>query len=205
MRWWVHHAVAVHTVSSDSRAPTYSRELGGSGGNPGWKHLKRDTPNWRHPRGAAVRAERGAGMAGQGTTYDSVPRRICLTHNANGVWTDGSGGKPGRKRLKRDTPDRHSPPGGAPPAGSGAGVAGAGSGGQRGGSAGTPPGAPLQLDPLVGYKVQRFWPQNGGWFDGIISDYNLTTNEHWCAHHTAAGYVQIGSVLTGWRAGLCPA
>lgn len=23
--------------------------------------------------------------------------------------------------------------------------------------------------------------QNGGWFDGIISDYNLISNEHWCA------------------------
>ena len=23
--------------------------------------------------------------------------------------------------------------------------------------------------------------QNGGWFDGIISDYNLVTNEHWYA------------------------
>jgi len=41
------------------------------------------------------------------------------------------------------------------------------------------PGAPLQLDPLVGYKVQRFWPQHGGWFEGIISDFNLSTNEHW--------------------------
>jgi len=80
------------------------------------------------------------------------------------VWTC-SGSKPGRKRLKRDTPDRHSPP---------VGGAAAGAAGARGG-----PGAPLQLDPLVGYKVQRFWPQHGGWFEGIISDFNLSTNEHW--------------------------
>jgi hypothetical protein len=85
-----------------------------------------------------------------------------------------SGSKPGRKRLKRDTPDRHSPPGGAPPAAAAAAGAAAAAAGARGG-----PGAPLQLDPLVGHKVQRFWPQHGGWFEGIVSDFNLSTNEHW--------------------------
>lgn len=71
-----------------------------------------------------------------------------------------SGGKPGRKRQKRDTPDRHSPPGQATAAGPHGVEAGFGgvNGGARGGPGG-PSGAPLQLDPLVGYKVQRFWPQ----------------------------------------------
>ena len=39
-------------------------------------------------------------------------------------------------------------------------------GGARGGPGG-PSGAPLQLDPLVGYKVQRFWPQARCASDGL--------------------------------------
>ena len=31
---------------------------------------------------------------------------------------------------------------------------------------------------LVGRLVQRFWPDEGGWFDAIITDYRPTTNEH---------------------------
>ena len=31
---------------------------------------------------------------------------------------------------------------------------------------------------LVGRLVQRFWPEEGGWFDAIITDYRPTANEH---------------------------
>ena len=31
---------------------------------------------------------------------------------------------------------------------------------------------------LVGRLVQRFWPEEGGWFDAIITDCRPTTNEH---------------------------
>ena len=31
---------------------------------------------------------------------------------------------------------------------------------------------------LVSSLVQRFWPEEGGWCDAIITDYRPTTNEH---------------------------
>ena len=93
--------------------------------------------------------------------------RLLLTRVFIGVAPRRSGSKPGRKRQKRDTPDRHSPPGQAHLAGGGeAGMAGV-NGGARGGPGG-PCGGPLQLDPLVGYKVQRFWPQVRRSSDGLV-------------------------------------
>ena len=31
---------------------------------------------------------------------------------------------------------------------------------------------------VLGRRVQRFWPEEGGWFDAIITDYRPTANEH---------------------------
>eukprot|EP00212_Chloropicon_laureae_P003337 CAMPEP_0197486886 /NCGR_PEP_ID=MMETSP1311-20131121/1861_1 /TAXON_ID=464262 /ORGANISM="Genus nov. species nov., Strain RCC856" /LENGTH=234 /DNA_ID=CAMNT_0043030225 /DNA_START=102 /DNA_END=806 /DNA_ORIENTATION=+ len=40
-----------------------------------------------------------------------------------------------------------------------------------------PAGAP-QIDQYVGRKVQRYWPEDGGWVSGAISDFNAITGEH---------------------------
>lgn len=40
-------------------------------------------------------------------------------------------------------------------------------------------GLGAEINPFVGRKVKRYWPRDGGWFDGIISDYNAATGEHW--------------------------
>jgi hypothetical protein len=37
----------------------------------------------------------------------------------------------------------------------------------------------VDLDPLVGRVVLRHWPNDGGWFRGIISDYRNATGDHW--------------------------
>ncbi|KAK9830923.1 hypothetical protein WJX81_005699 [Elliptochloris bilobata] len=137
-----------------------------------------------HPGGHPASTSYGQQLAPGAPQYNgnggvrggSAEAKRTLEGQYMGGSAAGSGGKPGRKRLKRDTPDRHSPPGQAPAVGGAGSMAGL-NGGQRGGPGG-PSAAPLQLDPLVGYKVQRYWPQNGGWFEGIISDYNLITNEH---------------------------
>jgi hypothetical protein len=36
----------------------------------------------------------------------------------------------------------------------------------------------MMVDNLICRKVQRFWPEEGGWFDAIITDYRPTTQEH---------------------------
>jgi hypothetical protein len=41
-----------------------------------------------------------------------------------------------------------------------------------------PNGAPLVVNELICRRVQRFWPDEGGWFDAIVTDYRPTTNEH---------------------------
>ena len=41
-----------------------------------------------------------------------------------------------------------------------------------------PGGAPLVVNELICRRVQRFWPDEGGWFDAIVTDYRPTTNEH---------------------------
>lgn len=35
-----------------------------------------------------------------------------------------------------------------------------------------------EINELIGYKVRRYWPENGGWFDGAITDYNPIKREH---------------------------
>lgn len=39
-----------------------------------------------------------------------------------------------------------------------------------------PPGG--AVDPLVGRKVMRHWPREGGWFQGLITDYSPATGMH---------------------------
>jgi len=41
-----------------------------------------------------------------------------------------------------------------------------------------PPAVPLVVNDLLCKRVQRFWEDEGGWFDAIITDYRPTTNEH---------------------------
>jgi len=38
--------------------------------------------------------------------------------------------------------------------------------------------ASAQIDEYVGRRVQRYWPQDGGWVQGAISDFNAVTGEH---------------------------
>ena len=33
------------------------------------------------------------------------------------------------------------------------------------------------MNELICRRVQRFWPDEGGWFDAIVTDYRPTTNE----------------------------
>lgn len=35
-----------------------------------------------------------------------------------------------------------------------------------------------KIDEYVGRKVERYWPQDGGWVSGAISDFNAVTGEH---------------------------
>lgn len=37
---------------------------------------------------------------------------------------------------------------------------------------------PLVVDEYIGRKVERWWPDDGGWVSGAISDYNAVTGEH---------------------------
>lgn len=49
----------------------------------------------------------------------------------------------------------------------------------------------LVLDPNIGRRVSVMYPSHGGWYGGIITDYNGLTKEHWCAHrenHLLRGY-----------------
>ena len=39
-------------------------------------------------------------------------------------------------------------------------------------------GVPLAVNELICKRVQRFWPDKGGWFDAIVTDYRPVTNEH---------------------------
>ena len=39
-------------------------------------------------------------------------------------------------------------------------------------------GTSMMVYNLICRKVQRFWPEEGGWFDAIITDYRPTTQEH---------------------------
>ena len=39
------------------------------------------------------------------------------------------------------------------------------------------------INEHVGERLKMFWPEEGGWFDAIISDYNATTDEHCLTYH----------------------
>ena len=41
----------------------------------------------------------------------------------------------------------------------------------------------LLINPLVGRKVETWYPDHGGWYPGIITDYNITNDKHWCESH----------------------
>ena len=41
-----------------------------------------------------------------------------------------------------------------------------------------PGGVPMVVNELICRRVQRFWPDEGGWFDAIVTDYRPVTNEH---------------------------
>jgi len=64
---------------------------------------------------------------------------------------------------------------------SGAGYAGAGgpAGKKRKSEGGkSRKSGPLVVDEYIGRKVERWWPDDGGWVSGAISDYNAVTGEH---------------------------
>mmetsp|Transcript_11291 Transcript_11291/g.28591 ORF Transcript_11291/g.28591 Transcript_11291/m.28591 type:complete len:175 (-) Transcript_11291:108-632(-) len=37
---------------------------------------------------------------------------------------------------------------------------------------------PLVIDDFIGKTVQRYWPDDGGWVQGAISDFNAANGEH---------------------------
>ena len=39
------------------------------------------------------------------------------------------------------------------------------------------------INEHVGERLKMYWPEEGGWFDAIISDYNATTDEHCLTYH----------------------
>jgi hypothetical protein len=39
------------------------------------------------------------------------------------------------------------------------------------------------INEHVGERLKMFWPEEGGWFDAIISDYNANTDEHCLTYH----------------------
>ena len=43
-------------------------------------------------------------------------------------------------------------------------------------------GVPV-INEHVGERLKMFWPEEGGWFDAIISDYNAVTDEHCLTYH----------------------
>ena len=42
---------------------------------------------------------------------------------------------------------------------------------------------PIVINEHVGERLKMFWPEEGGWFDAIISDYNAATDEHCLTYH----------------------
>eukprot|EP00887_Chlorella_sp_A99_P000334 scaffold13.g334.t1 len=125
--------------------------------------------------GAAVPSADGSAavrMASPFDTYGAGAGAGAGSKAAQGSKRAGGGAAPAadpRKRVKQEG-------GGAP-----AGAAGARRPAvwQR---APTPPGGgapPAQdINPLIGRKVERNWPAQGGWFEGVISDYRTATGEH---------------------------
>ena len=66
------------------------------------------------------------------------------------------------------------------------------------------------INPLVGRKVETWYPDHGGWYPGIITDYNITNDKHWCdpgrgrtAHTGARGSTGGGYVNCMPERALC--
>ena len=51
-----------------------------------------------------------------------------------------------------------------------------------------PPTAPYgpTVNEFVGRRVQLYWPEEGGWFDAVVTDYNPATDEHCVTYHMNA-------------------
>ena len=39
------------------------------------------------------------------------------------------------------------------------------------------------INEHVGERLKMYWPEEGGWFEAIISDYNAVTDEHCLTYH----------------------
>ncbi|DBB17059.1 hypothetical protein WJX82_011497 [Trebouxia sp. C0006] len=35
-----------------------------------------------------------------------------------------------------------------------------------------------KLDPYIGMRVKRLWPEDGGWFEGVVTDYSAVNKQH---------------------------
>lgn len=35
-----------------------------------------------------------------------------------------------------------------------------------------------KLDPFIGMRVRRLWPEDGGWFEGVVTDYSAANRQH---------------------------
>lgn len=107
-------------------------------------------------RGAAKRATPSSGSKAAGAAAAAAP--------------------PPRKRT------RASEGGAAAPATAAAGAGGRGGGGAAAGPALPAPRAAAalgEIDPLVGHVVLRNWPNDGGWFKGVVSDFRPSDGAHW--------------------------
>ena len=93
--------------------------------------------------------------------------RDAVERGVDSPWLTGGGGGGG---------------GSGPPSASGGARGGGGArarGGGSGGAAAAVADALPGVDALVGHRVKRYWPEHGGWFDGVLTDYNAATREHW--------------------------
>lgn len=62
-------------------------------------------------------------------------------------------------------------------------------------SPGGPP--PLQLDALLGQRVRVWWPEHGGWWDGVVTDFSYASGQHWCcAAPHATGFGATGGATS---------
>jgi hypothetical protein len=41
--------------------------------------------------------------------------------------------------------------------------------------------------------LQVYWAEHGGWWDGVISDFNVLTGQHWCG--SLAGLMYPSAVM----------
>ncbi len=141
---------------------------------------------------------------GKENLMTTLRRELDITNEQHGQFLSQAldevqTGKPPAKRQKVAASSGEAPKRGA--GGSGRGrkrVAGAprGSGPKRAPAAPTPPAAPAaaavtvsaevpaapavvgQIDKLVGHKVKRWWPQEGGWMEAVVTDFDPAKGLH---------------------------